>query len=300
MKTREYKITQFISHFVLIIFTVLAAAPFILLVISSFTDESWAVANGYSFFPEKFSLDAYKFIAYQSSDIVRAYFMTIASTIVGTTISLCISVLFAYAICQSYVPGMKVISFLLIFTMLFNGGLVSTYYCYVKLYGIKDTFWALVIPGLLMSPFEVVLLRNYFKTSIPSGLLEAARLDGAKEFCILHKIVLPLSKPIVVTVTLMRGLAYWNDWTNGLYYLSDRGGKKYFTIQTVMNNMVESLETLRTTALNGIVDGKAIMAMPSTTVRMALAAIGVLPIMVVYPFFLRYFVKGITLGGVKE
>ena len=191
-----------------------------------------------------------------------------------------------------------IISFLLIFTMLFNGGIVSTYYCYIRMWHVKDTIWALIVPGLLMNAFNVILLRNYFVNSIPGSLEEAARIDGAGEWRILLTIVAPLSKPILATVGLMTALAYWNDWINGLYYLSARNGSKFYTIQIVLNNINDDISALVQAQTSG--NMSANVSVPSITIRMAIAVVGILPILVAYPFFQRYFVKGITLGAVKE
>ena len=214
LKSREYKTTQALAHIVGILFTLAAIIPFILLIVSSFTDNAWVSANGFSFLPGAWSMDAYRYIGLKWTLIGRAYGMTILVTVIGTAVSLVISSLFAYGISKSHVPGMKLISFLLIFTMLFNGGIVSTYYCYIRLWHVKDTIWALIIPGLLMNAFNVILLRNYYVNNIPASLDEAARIDGAGEWRILMTIVTPLSKPILATVGLMTALAYWNDWIN--------------------------------------------------------------------------------------
>lgn len=299
MNTREYKMTQCISNMIGVFATFVAIVPFILLIVASFTDNAWASVNGFTFFPKVWSIDAYKYIVVKWETIGHAYLMTIITTVTGTVVSLFISVLFAYGISKQNVPGMKIVSFLMVFTMLFNGGLVSTYYCYVKILNIKDTIWALIVPSLLMNAFNVILIRNYFVNSIPASLEEAARIDGAGECKILSSVVIPLSKPIIATVGLMTALAYWNDWQNGLYYLTARGGSDYYTIQIVLNNISEDIRSIAAAATSGA--GMATnMKMPSTTIRMAIAVVGILPILVVYPFFQRYFVKGITLGGVKE
>ena len=299
LKTREYKITQVAAHIVCLLFTASALLPFILLIVASFSDNDWVNRYGFSFFPGEWSLAAYQYIATRWEMIGGAYGMTILVTLIGTSVSLVISSLFAYGISKSEVHGMKVISFLLIFTMLFNGGIVSTYYCYVRLYGIKDTLWALVLPNLLMNAFNVILIRNYFVNSIPASLEEAARIDGASEWGILLKIVVPLSKPILATVGLMTGLGYWNDWMNGLYYLSARNGSKYYTIQIVLNNINDDIGALVQAQTRGAM-ASANVDVPSVTIRMAIAVVGILPILIAYPFFQKYFVKGITLGGVKE
>jgi len=298
MRSREKIITQVISNGICIIFAVCAILPFILLIVGSVTDNAWAVANGFSFFPEEFSLDAYSYIADKWGLIGRAFFMTILVTGLGTGISLVISTLFAYGISKQDIPGMKIISFLLIFSMLFNGGLVATYYCYVNFFHIKDTIWALIVPNFLMNAFNVILIRNYFTSSVPASLEEAARIDGASEFKIFASIVIPLSKPIIATVGT--ALNYWNDWTNGLYYLTKRGGSHLYTIQNVLNNINENIQTLLQSAGSSQMMTGSVTDLPSTTVRMAIAVVGILPIVIAYPFFQKYFVKGITLGGVKE
>ena len=297
MKTRESRMTQLISHFVLAMASLIVLLPFLLLIIASFTDNTWATANGFAFFPKEWSLEAYKYIWVQSDMIGRAYLMTIVVTLVGTGLSLTVTTLLAYATSQEDIPIMRVVNFLIIFTMLFNGGLVATYYSYVNLLHIRNTFWALIFPGLLMNAFSIILVRNYYKNSIPASLIEAAHLDGASEFRVFASIIMPLSKPIVATIGIMTGMAYWNDWQNGLYYLTPRGGSNYYTIQIILNNINQNIQALLQNA-NAL--GGANVKMPSTTVRMAIATIGILPILIVYPFFQRYFVKGITLGGVKE
>lgn len=296
MKTKEYRITQFIAHFVCILGVILVLFPFVLMIVASFTDNTWATANGFSLFPKAWSIDAYKYIWLEKSTIGRAYVMTIIVTAAGTAISIIITTLFAYALCQDHIPAMKVFGFMLIFTMLFNGGLVATYYSYVNIFHMRNTIWALIFPGLCMSAFNVILVRNYFKTSIPPSLIEAAYLDGAGEFKTFIRVVMPLSKPIVATIGLMTGLAYWNDWQNGLYYLTPRGGSGLYTIQVVLNNINENIQLLQQNASK--MAGLNI-SLPSTTIRMAIAFVGILPILLIYPYFQKYFIKGITLGGVK-
>ena len=300
MKSTEYKVTQFIAHLVCGIVALCALLPFVLLIVASFTDNAWATANGYSFFPKEWSLEAYRYIGVQWSKLGQAYLMTVIVTGIGTTVSVLITTLFAYGISQKDIPGMKILNFLLIFTMLFNGGLVSTYYSYVKFFNIKNTIWALILPALLMNAFNVILVKNYFTFSIPASLKEAARIDGASEFGIFVKIILPLSLPIIATIGLMTALAYWNDWQNGMYYLTDRGGGHLYTIQNILNNINENIQALTQNASQAAGLGISAAKMPSTTIRMAIAVIGILPIMILYPFFQKYFVKGITLGGVKE
>lgn len=296
MKTKEYRRMQILAHAVLMIGSAIVILPFLLLIIASFTDNAWAMAHGFQFIPEKFSLEAYAYIGAQYMTIGRAYVMTFIVTLIGTGVSVIMTSLFAYAISQDDMPVMKVLSFMTVFTMLFNGGLVATYYSYVNYFHIKNTIFALIVPSLLMNAFNVILVRNYVRSGIPASLIEAAHLDGASAFQVYGKIIMPLSKPILATIGLMTGLSYWNDWMNGLYYLTERGGSHLYTIQVILNNINENIKILQQTA------GAAIgsVPMPSTTIRMAIAVVGILPILFIYPFFQQYFVKGIMLGGVKE
>lgn len=297
MKTKEFIKTQIISNTVLTILSLLALFPFLLLIIGSFTDNATAIAEGFTYFPMKWSLKAYHYIIEQWNYIVKAYLNTFLVTLLGTLVSLFITSMFGYVLSISELPGRRFLSFMSIFTMLFNGGIVSTYFIYSNVFHIKNTVFALIIPGLLMNAFTVMLLRNYFVGNISTALQEAARLDGAGEYFIYFKVVVPLSKPILATIGLMSGLAYWNDWTNGLYYLTDRGGAQLYTIQILLNKMNENVTFLTNNASK--ISGVSVADLPSTTIRMAIAVIGILPILVVYPFFQKYFVKGITIGAVK-
>ncbi|MDR2629983.1 MAG: carbohydrate ABC transporter permease [Spirochaetaceae bacterium] len=300
MHSLEYRITQVIAYTICGAAALCALLPFILLGIASFTDNTWAAVNGYSFFPKKWSLEAYRYIGVQWDQLGRAYLTTIVITALGTIASVSITTSFAYAISEKEIPGMNVVSFMLIFTMLFNGGLVATYYSYVRLFQIKDTIFALLVPNLLMNSFNVILVRNYFTNSISVSLKEAARIDGASELRIFGQIMIPLSLPIVATISLMTAIAYWNDWMNGMYYLTERGGGHLYTIQIILNNINENIQILMQNASAASQMGINLSKMPSTTIRMAIAAIGIIPIIIMYPFFQRYFVKGITMGGVKE
>ena len=189
-------------------------------------------------------------------------------------------------------PGRNVFSFFIFFTMLFNGGLVPTYIMWTQVFHIKNTLFALIVPGLLMNAFNVIMMRTYLTTNIPEEVIEAAKADGAGEFRILLQIVVPMAKPILATLTLLIGLGYWNDWLNGLYYITD---DSLFSIQVLLKKMLDNVEMIR----NAASSGAAAMQMPSTSIRMAVAVIGALPILMVYPFFQKYFVKGIIVGAVK-
>lgn len=284
---------QTLAHIVLIIMSLAALLPFILLISASFTDENTALKYGFKFIPMVFSLRAYQYLQKQYLMIIRSYGITVLTTFVGTAGGLLMSALLGYGLSRN-IPGKRFFNFAVIFTMLFNGGLVPTYLVYTKYLHIQNTLWALIIPYLLVNAFQVMLMRNYFGSSIPEDLLESARLDGCSEFGIFGRIVFPLSKPILATVGLMKALSYWNNWTNGLYFLDDT---KLYSIQNVLNAINNNIVAISQLSGTGVSVDKA--NLPALTARMAIAVIGILPMLVVYPFFQRYFVKGITIGAVK-
>lgn len=208
------------------------------------------------------------------------------------------SSMLAYPLSVKTLPHRRVITFFVFFTMLFNGGLVPTYLMYVNYFHIKNTLWALIIPNLLLSANNILMIRSYFVTSIPGALFEAAKIDGAGHMKIFSTLVLPLGKPILVTMGLFSGLAYWNDWTNGLYYLSGNDGQKLYSIQNLLNQMITDIQYLASGKVTGNI-GAEVAKLPATSIRMAIAFIAMLPLFIIYPFLQKYFAEGITLGAVK-
>lgn len=293
MVSKDQKIWRAAAHIVMIFLSTCALLPFALLIISSFTEEKTALVNGYSFFPEKVSLDAYVYIWNNMSVFFKAYGMTILVTAFGTVSSIILTALTGYVLSKRKLPFVKVLNLFVIFTMLFNGGLVATYISYVTIFRIKNTVMALLVPSLMMNAFQVMLVRNYFEHSIPEEVYESARIDGANEFHIFIKLVLPLSVPILATVGLMSGIAYWNDWQNSFYYIDN---KNLYTIQAVLNSINEGVQAL---ASLGGSSGLRITDLPTTTIRMAVAVVGILPLILIYPFFQKYFAQGLMAGSVK-
>lgn len=288
------KVEQVVLHTIFILLCIIAAAPFLLLISSSITEESTLLQYGYSFFPKKVSFYAYEYLFQSGGKIIRGLGLSVLVTIVGTACSILMTVMFAYPISRKELPHRNLFSFLVFFTMLFNGGLVPTYMMYTQIFHIKNTIWALIIPSLLMNAFYIIMMRSFFVSNIPDSLIEAARIDGAGEFRILFRIVLPLSKPMLATLALMVGLGYWNDWMNSLYYITD---DSLYTLQAILNNIITSITFLQSSTMGSV--ASAVAAMPSTGIRMVIAVVGVIPVLVIYPFFQKYFVKGIVVGGVK-
>jgi len=296
MKSRREGIAiKGIAHVVMIVLSLAAIMPFILMIAASVTDEKTVVALGYRFIPKLFSLDAYKYIFAQWGQIGNAYGVTILVTLIGTLSSVMISTMFAFGLFQKKVPGTKVIMILLVITMLFNGGIVPTFYVYINILQVKNTLLGLILPNFLMNAFTIILILSYFRTNIPGELTEAAEIDGAGLFYQFFRITMPLSRPILATVGLLAAIMYWNDWMNGLYYVSN---PKLFSIQLLLNQMNQNIAWLASNAsqLGGT---QGLGNLPTATIRMAIAVVAILPIMIAYPFFQKYFAKGIALGAVK-
>lgn len=287
---------QFAANTIMVLLCLFCLVPFIILISSSITDEQALIRNGYSLIPQKINFAAYKYLFTSSTKIIRGYIITIGVTLVGTVLNLTITTLFAYPLSRRDLPHRNVISFLIFFSMLFSGGIVSSYIMWTQLFGIKNTYAALIIPNLMMNAFYVIMMRTYFSTNIPEAVIESSRIDGAGELKILRSIVLPMSTPILATLVLMVGLQYWNDWNNGLYYISK---DQYYSIQVLLNRMLQDAQYLMSSSQTGASSNDLAAGLPSTGIKMAVAVIGALPILVVYPFFQKYFVKGITMGAVK-
>jgi putative aldouronate transport system permease protein len=284
------------SLFMMLLITLLTFLPFVLMLVSSFTDESTLVKDGYSFFPEKFSLDAYFYIYQNLSTFLRAYGVSIFVTVVGTTISLIITAMIAYPIARKDFKYRNVLAFIVFFTMLFSGGVVPTYIMWTKVFAIQNTIAALIFPNYLLSAFNVFLVVNFFRNNVPVSLIESAQIDGASEMKIFFKIMLPLSVPVLATVGLFTALIYWNDWINALYFISDT---KLYGIQNLLINLMNNIQFLNSDSASTAL-GTNSVTLPSTAVRMAMGVIGILPILLALPFLQKYLIKGVVIGAVKE
>lgn len=293
---QDSKALQWTTHIVLIALSAASLLPFLLLIMSSISSETSIIQHGYSLFPQEFSSKAYVYLLDHWEELGRAYGITVFITVIGTIASLAITSMLAYPISRQDLPWKKFWAFFVFFTLLFNGGLVPTYLIYTQVLHVKNTIWALLIPGLLMNGFNVLLVRTFFMTSIPPALIEAAKIDGAGEIKTFYKIVLPLSVPIMATIGLFEAILYWNDWFNGLTYVTN---PKLFSIQNILNRLIQDVQFLSSNSDMGSGAGAKVAELPSTSVKMAIAVVGVLPILVAYPFFQKYFIKGITIGSVK-
>ena len=295
MVTRDDKRWSLMGHILMIVLALLAIAPFALLIIASFTDEAVAVANGYSFFPAKWSVTAYKYIIRKWEMLGRAYGVTILVTTLGTVGGVSLSSTLGYVMSRRNLPGRSMILLFLTFAMLFRGGLAATYVIWTQIFHIKNTIFGLLLPNLLLNVGSVMMFRNYFENTLPQSLLEAAYIDGATEFQTFYKVALPLSLPMVATQAMTQALMYWNNWQNGLYYLS--ADSKWQNVQTILNRINEDIKWLAKNSLGGEIDASQ---MPSVTIRMAIAVVGIVPILLLYPLLQKAFIGGIKAGAIKE
>lgn len=293
-KNRGY---QIVANIVMIFWTLFIVLPFVLLFMSSITDESYLLTEGYGFIPKKLSLDAYAYIFKSGTLILNAYAHTIFYTVVGTIVNVAITALFAYPLSLKNLPGKRFWNFYVFFTMLFSGGLIPSYMMWTGTFGVKDTIWGMLLPGFLMGAMNVLLVRTYFATSIPDALFEAAQIDGASQIRIFMNIVLPLGKPILVTVGTFAALGYWNDWTNGLYYVNKN--TNLYGIQNLLNTIISNLQFLSQNATVAASASEQLAKTPTTGVQMAIAFVAILPILLLFPFLQKYYSKGISLGAVK-
>ena len=287
---------QILSNTLLIILSLSAILPLWLLVVSSVTSDATLNKEGFSFLIRGLDFSAYSYIFRSINVLMRAYGMTFLVAFTGTCINLALTIGVAYALSKKDLIGRNLLSFFVFFTMLFNGGMVPSYIIWSQLFHVVDTVWGLILPNLLMSAFNVILMRTYFTTTIPSEITEAAEVDSCSQAGILFRIVLPLSKPMIATVTLFSVLGYWNDWINGLYYIVMR--KELYTIQNILNSLQNSGDFIKQ-YINSAGLGTFMKDIPTLSFKLALAVMSVLPILTLYAIFQKAFVRGIIIGGVK-
>lgn len=271
------------------LFAFVCLFPFLLVLSASFTDEYTLLWEGYKLFPSKVSTSAYKLL-FQTSQLGSAYLVTIFTTVVGTALSLLVTSMMSYALSVKKLRIRNKIAFFVYFTMLFSGGMVSSYLLISKYLHLKDNIWVYILPALI-SPWNMMLLRNFFAT-IPESLAESAKIDGANDMTILMKIILPIAKPGLVTIGLFYALSYWNEWSRAMLYIDK---DNLITLQYLIMKILRNINFANTVAGNIGVS----MDVPTYTVRMATVVATIGPIIFLYPFLQKYFVKGLTVGGVK-
>jgi len=286
------------AHIGIGLFSLACVYPFLFVVVLSFTDETVLAKNGYSIFPEKWSVDAYTYLFKTGDQLLRSYGVTLFITVVGTLLTLVIVSLYAYAISRSYFHFRGFFSFVAFFTMLFGGGLVPSYIVVTQVLHLKDTMWALILP-MCVSAFSILIMRTFFKTMVPDAIIESGKIDGAGEFRVFLYLVLPISLPGLATIGLFAALGYWNDWFNALLYIDDA---RLLPLQSLLMKVETNIQfILQNAGVGGAADRTdMVRTLPAETTRMAMVVLATVPIIFAYPFFQRYFVQGLTIGAVKE
>ena len=288
--------TEALFHLILGLFALGCIIPFLFVIIISFSSEDSIRRVGYSFAPAAWSLDAYRQVLSLGDALWRSYFNSFLITVIGTLVSVTMCVLYAYPLYRKDYRFRGFFSFLSFFTMIFGGGLIPTYIVCKNLLGMSNNYYALIVP-MLVSPFNIIIMRTFFQTTVPFDLIEAATIDGSGEYTTLLWIVLPIMKPGIATVALLTALGYWNEWFLCLLYVTKR---ELYPLQYLLMEMQRNAEFLaRNSSMLGASGAEALRTLPSQTMRMAVVVFIVLPIACAYPFFQRYVVAGLTIGSVK-
>ncbi|TYP79861.1 carbohydrate ABC transporter permease [Paenibacillus methanolicus] len=272
----------------------LIALPFALVIIISVTSENSLIEHGYQFLPSQLSLEAYQIVLSKPQSLLQGYGVTIAVTVIGTVVSLLLTAMTAYPISRSDFRYNRPITFYIFFTILFSGGMVPFYILMTQYLHLKNTLAALIIPSVL-SPFNVMIMKG-FLDKISKEIIESAKVDGSSELRIFIRIILPLSTPALATLGLFISFGYWNEWFNALLFIDN---DKYIPLQLLLVRTLAQIEFLANSPMAEAADRLQYANFPSLSVRMAMAILAGGPMLVIFPFFQKYFVKGLTVGSLK-
>lgn len=288
--------TNILFNVIFLILGLMCIMPLVFVFVISITSEASLRANGYQFIPHELSNAAYLFLWNEKGTILRALFMSILITVVGTIITVCLTTSMGYVASRSNFKLKKLYTWIIFIPMVFNGGMLASYVVVNNILNLRDTIWALILP-LACSSFSVTICRTFFRTTVPDALIEAAKIDGAGQFRIWSGIVLPISKPVMATIGMFAAFGYWNDWFQASLYISN---EKLLTLQALLNHIQTNLDYLANNPYGGISLAQYRNSMPTESVRMAIAIVIIVPIALTYPFFQKYFISGLTIGSVKE
>lgn len=292
-KDRYTKLFNLISYTIVILSSLICLLPFLLILSASLTSNNAIVQSGYHLIPREFSWEGYRMVFRFPGEVLRAYGVTGGVTVIGTTLGLLFMTMAGYVLSRKDFKARNGFSFYIYFTTLFGGGLVPWYMLITKYLGWMDSYLALLVPGL-MSPFLIILMKNFIKSAVPEELYESAKIDGAGDFRIYWQIVLKLAMPGIATVGLFLALNYWNDWFSSSMFINDT--HKY-QLQFYLYNVINSSNFM---AQMGVSAGVTLAGdLPTEAMKMAMAIVVTGPILLLYPFVQRYFVKGLTIGAVK-
>jgi putative aldouronate transport system permease protein len=289
---RSFSKSQIIINIIFVLYALACLCPILIIIAGSFSKESDILAFGYSIIPKTFSLNAYRFILGNGKEVANSYFYTILSTVVGTGVGLIVSAALAYPLARKDFKYRNGFSFYVYFTMLFNGGMVPLYLVYTRLIPVRDTALALIIPNMI-GAFYVLLMRTFFVQNIPEAIVESAEIDGASTYRIFFTMILPLAKPVLATVALFSGVAYWNDFFRNML-LANNG-----TVNNLQYLLYRITQQIAVMDQNPEVARQLGGSIPDETARMAMIIILMGPIVFLYPSVQKYFIKGLTVGSVK-
>lgn len=288
--------TNIVFNIIFLVLGLMCIFPLLFVFSISITSEEALRMGGYQIIPQEFSAAAYQFLWNERGMIFRAAFMSIFVTILGTIITVALTTSMGYVVSRNNFKLKKLYTWIIFIPMVFNGGMLSSYVVTNNILGLRNTIWALILP-LACSSFSVTICRTFFRTTVPDSIVESAKIDGAGQFRIWSQIVLPISKPVMATIGMFAAFGYWNDWFQASLYIDD---KKLQTLQSMLNNIRESIEYLANNPYGDISMQEYKASMPTESVRMAIAIIIIVPIACTYPFFQKFFISGLTIGSVKE
>ncbi len=276
---------------------IITVLPLILVIIISFSSSTSLTYTGYTFFPSEWSVNAYTNLFKTGRALLDSYIITIFYTFTGTVLSLFVTSMYAFVLAQKRLRARRFFAFYAFFTTLFGGGLVPSYILNVRYLHLNDTIWIFLLPGMF-GAFNAIILRTFIQTTVSDTLFEAARIDGASDWTVYWRITMPLSKAGLATLGLFSVVGRWNDWFTGLLYIENA---KLVPLQTFLQKIQNNLDFLKQNAqLASSMDGlEALKNIPSESTRMAITLLTIFPLLIAYPFFQRYFVKGLTIGSVK-
>lgn len=288
--------TNVIFNVIFALMSLVCVIPVLFVLGISLSSENSITQFGYHIFPKEISFEGYAYLAKQGTMILRALNISIIVTIGGTILGVLLTTLMGYVISRPNYRLKNVLTWVVFIPMIFNGGLVATYFINSQFLHMTDTIWALILP-LAVSSFNVIICKTFFRTTVPESLIESAKIDGATQLTIFFKVVLPISLPVLATIGLFLCFAYWNDWYQSMLYINEAN---LYSLQALLNQLMRNIDMLAQNAASmGITSAQLIASMPKEAARMAVAAIIVIPIACAYPFFQKYFISGLTIGAVK-
>ena len=289
--------TNVLFNILFLVLALMCFLPIIFIFIISITKNDVLRREGYQLFvtAETASFDAYTFLWNQKHVILNALVVSVKVTVIGTVLGVMLTCLMGYVLSRKEHKLNGFLTMLVFIPMVFGGGLASSYVVNTQILGLRDNLWVLILP-LAVSSFNVTIARTFFRTTVPDSIIESAKIDGASQWTVFFRIVLPISKPVLATIALFLAFGYWNDWYQSMLYINDSSLK---SLQATLDSMQKSLEYLTKNPSAGMTSADLKKAMPEEAVRMAIAFVVAVPIACVYPFFQKYFISGLTVGAVK-